>query len=41
MRNGDAHVWIEVYFPGYDWVTFDPTGGDRPRQLPVALPTGG
>jgi transglutaminase-like putative cysteine protease len=22
-----AHAWVEVYFPGYEWITFDPTGG--------------
>jgi transglutaminase-like putative cysteine protease len=25
VRAGDAHSWDEVYFPGADWVTFDPT----------------
>jgi protein-glutamine gamma-glutamyltransferase len=25
IRGSDAHAWVEVYFPGYDWVTFDPT----------------
>jgi transglutaminase-like putative cysteine protease len=39
IRNSNAHAWVEVYFPGYDWVTFDPTGGDRPGQLPAALPS--
>jgi len=23
----DAHAWVEIYFPGYDWVEFEPTGG--------------
>jgi transglutaminase-like putative cysteine protease len=22
-----AHAWVEVYFPAYKWVAFDPTGG--------------
>ncbi len=25
VRSGDAHSWVEVYFPGQGWVTFDPT----------------
>ncbi len=25
VRAGDAHSWVEVYFPGQGWVTFDPT----------------
>jgi transglutaminase-like putative cysteine protease len=25
VREGDAHAWVEVYFPGRGWVTFDPT----------------
>lgn len=25
IRDRDAHSWVEVYFPGYDWVSFDPT----------------
>jgi hypothetical protein len=25
VRASDAHSWVEVYFPGSDWVVFDPT----------------
>jgi len=25
VREKDAHSWVEVYFPEYGWVTFDPT----------------
>ena len=28
VRARDAHSWVEVYFPKYGWITFDPTPTD-------------
>jgi transglutaminase-like putative cysteine protease len=25
VREHDAHTWVEVFFPGYGWVEFEPT----------------
>jgi transglutaminase-like putative cysteine protease len=27
VTNHDAHAWVEVLFPGYGWLAFDPTPG--------------
>ena len=27
VKASDAHAWVEVYFPGQGWSTFDPTPG--------------
>ncbi len=30
VRERDAHTWVEVYFPGYGWVEFEPTANQDP-----------
>jgi transglutaminase-like putative cysteine protease len=40
ILESDGHAWPEVFFPGYGWVEFEPTGGEpaliRPRSQNVA-----
>ncbi len=35
VTSNDAHTWVEVYFPGYGWISFEPT---PPSQLGDYLP---
>jgi hypothetical protein len=30
VTEADAHAWVEIYFPDYGWVAFEPTGGRPP-----------
>ncbi len=32
VRASDAHSWVEAYFPGSGWVTFDPTPASDSAQ---------
>lgn len=38
VRASDAHAWVEVYFPKYGWVPFDPTPGVDWRADPYTSP---
>ena len=37
VTTGDAHAWVEVYFPDYGWLPFEPTPG---RGLGPSTTTG-
>ncbi|MEA2310750.1 MAG: protein-glutamine gamma-glutamyltransferase [Solirubrobacteraceae bacterium] len=32
VRDFDAHSWVEVWYPSYGWVTFDPTPAAAPAR---------
>ena len=38
VTDSHSHGWVEVYFPGYDWIPFEPTPG---AALPVVMVPGG
>jgi transglutaminase-like putative cysteine protease len=50
VKEQDAHAWVEVYFPQYGWIEFEPTPSQPPFPRPDAsvtpsdgssLPSGG
>jgi transglutaminase-like putative cysteine protease len=39
VTKADAHSWVQVYFPGYGWIEFEPTAGQPAIARPAeALP---
>ncbi len=34
IRAKDAHSWVEAYFPGHGWITFDPTASGGAVEFP-------
>jgi transglutaminase-like putative cysteine protease len=36
VTEADAHSWPEIYFPGYGWYRFEPTGGRPSLDRPVS-----
>jgi transglutaminase-like putative cysteine protease len=39
VREQDAHAWVEVYFPQYGWIEFEPTPSQPPFPRPDASVT--
>ncbi len=35
VRGDDAHTWVEVYFPTYGWIPFEPTPDDLGLYQPI------
>jgi transglutaminase-like putative cysteine protease len=33
VRQRDRHAWVEVFFPGYGWITFDPAPQEAGTSL--------
>lgn len=42
VRENHAHTWVEAYFPGYGWITFEPSAirpiPTRLEEAPIAEP---
>jgi len=32
VTERDAHTWVEVFFPEYGWIEFEPTAGESPLE---------
>ncbi|MBI5671258.1 MAG: transglutaminase domain-containing protein [Chloroflexi bacterium] len=40
VRERDAHTWVEVFFPGYGWIEFEPTAAQAPLNRVDDVPAG-
>jgi transglutaminase-like putative cysteine protease len=40
VRSSDGHAWVQVYFPTYGWVDFDPTGSPDNQARIAPIPSG-
>ena len=40
VRSEDAHTWVEVYFPKYGWIQFEPTHDNVYAPIPRGLSGG-
>lgn len=34
ITERDAHTWVEVFFPEFGWIEFEPTAGESPLERP-------
>lgn len=41
VRGEDAHTWVESYFPGYGWISFEPTPDNTGGYQPIPRGTQG
>jgi transglutaminase-like putative cysteine protease len=35
VTEADAHSWVEIYFPDYGWIEFEPTASRAPIERPA------
>ena len=40
VRDSDSHGWVQVYFPGYGWIDFEPTPAFPTNTRVPELPAG-
>ena len=40
VRGEDAHTWVEVYFPKYGWIPFEPTADNLSVYTPISRGAG-